>query len=215
MRRPLAEDLLPSNDRWLLSWTDFVTLLLAVFAALYASTSAELSEARARTAQSAPADQAAQPVLSSSVAAAAIAWQLAEALSRLGLGERIQVRQETGGVGIDIDATLLFATGDARLGPQSAATVDALAAALRGGPWRVAVEGHTDSIVIHTPQFASNWELSSARAAVVARRLSELGIDPQRLSATGYADSRPLAPNRTGEGRARNRRVHLRVLVPA
>ncbi len=225
MRRPPADEPLPPADRWLLSWTDFLILLLAVFAALYASASVDLARANA-VSQSvgralggnlapAPAVDAA-PAADAAPAsdAAVVARQLADALAALGLGERVQVRQEARGVGIDIDATLLFATGDARLTPQSAAAVGALAGVLRPGPWQVAVEGHTDSVAIRTVQFASNWELSAMRAAVVARRLSELGIDPRRLAATGHADSRPLGDNQTADGRARNRRVHLLVMMP-
>lgn len=226
MRRPPADDPLPSADRWLLSWSDFVTLLLAVFAALYASASVDLAKANAvsqsvgRALGGATAAAPAPPpaaVAGSGIPsedAERVARQLGEALAALGLGERVQVRQEARGVGIDIDATLLFATGDARLTPQSAAAVGALAEVLRPGPWQLAVEGHTDSIAIRTAQFASNWELSAMRAAVVARRMQELGIDPRRLAATGHADSRPLADNQTAEGRARNRRVHLLVMMP-
>lgn len=214
MRRPPTDEPLAPADRWLLSWTDFVTLLLAVFAALYASASVRLAQADAAL-QAAPAPAPAPPA---SAAAddelAAIAGELGRALAGLGLGDRIRVRQEAQGVGIDIDADLLFATGDAHLTPQSAATVDTLAGALRPKPWQIAVEGHTDDVAIHTVRFASNWELSAMRAAVVARRLSELGIDARRLAATGHADSRPLADNQTADGRARNRRVHLLVLMP-
>lgn len=229
MRRLPAEDPLPSGDRWMLSWTDFVTLLLAVFAALYASASVDLARANAvarsvgqalgSTPVAAPAPAVTEAAVTEAGAApvdaaAAMARQLADALAGLALGDQIRVRTEAGGVGIDIDATLLFATGDARLTSSSAATVDALAAALRPGPWQVMVEGHTDSLAIHTAQFASNWELSAMRAAVVARRLSELGVDARRLSASGFADSRPLDDNQTAEGRARNRRVHLLVMMP-
>jgi chemotaxis protein MotB len=73
------------------------------------------------------------------------------------------------------------------------------------------VEGHTDNIPISTPQFPSNWELSAARAASVVRLFIDTGMDPRRLTATGYADQRPVADNATGEGRQSNRRVAITI----
>ena len=70
------------------------------------------------------------------------------------------------------------------------------------------VEGNTDNVPISGP-FPSNWELSTARASTVVRFLTGRGVDPQRLSATGYADQRPIASNATAAGRARNRRVEI------
>jgi chemotaxis protein MotB len=91
--------------------------------------------------------------------------------------------------------------------------LDTLAASLVGVPNQLAVEGHTDNVPINTAQFPSNWELSTARATAVLRYLVEHhGIAPARLSAAGYADQRPVAPNDTGGGRARNRRVDLAIL---
>lgn len=77
----------------------------------------------------------------------------------------------------------------------------------------VRVEGHTDSVPISTERFASNWELSAARAAGVVRYLVENGLDPEKLSAAGLGEFHPIAPNNTREGRARNRRIEI-VLVP-
>jgi chemotaxis protein MotB len=91
--------------------------------------------------------------------------------------------------------------------------VDKLAAAIGRLPNKLAVEGHTDNVPI-SGRYASNWELSTARATMVLRELIERhGISPSRLSAAGYADERPLATNDTAEGRAVNRRVELVVLA--
>jgi chemotaxis protein MotB len=78
------------------------------------------------------------------------------------------------------------------------------------------VEGHTDNTPIHTAQFPSNWELSTARATFLLEYLiSNTGIPPQRLSAVGYGEYRPVTGNNTPEGRASNRRVDLVVLGAA
>jgi chemotaxis protein MotB len=82
-------------------------------------------------------------------------------------------------------------------------------------PNEIRVEGHTDGIPIATALYPSNWELSSARATTVGRYLAEQNdIAPGRLIAAGFGEFRPIAPNDTREGRARNRRVDLVVLFP-
>ena len=79
-------------------------------------------------------------------------------------------------------------------------------------PYLIHVEGHTDDKPINTPQYPSNWELSSARAGSIVRLLIDMGIQSQRLAAIGYAANRPVISNNTAEGRLRNRRVQLMIL---
>ncbi len=233
---------LPSADRWLLSWADFVTLLLALFAAMYAGASVDRnkSEALARSvgaalgAPVAPVSQPVQPVQpvsrdkgdeqgkrpgdshdnSGSVAdeTGAFAREMAESLAALGLGERVRVGVDGGTVGIDIDAGLLFREGDAALSEDARKLLTDIAQLLRDKPHQIRVEGHTDSKPISNGRYASNWELSSARAAVVVRQLAAAGIEELRMSAVGMAANRPLGLNDTPEGRALNRRVHLVLL---
>jgi chemotaxis protein MotB len=78
---------------------------------------------------------------------------------------------------------------------------------------RFQVAGHTDNVKIRSPRFASNWDLSTARAVEVVRLLVERGVRPETLSAAGYGEHAPVAPNDTPEGRARNRRIEI-ALVP-
>ena len=88
-----------------------------------------------------------------------------------------------------------------------------LADRLSALPNPIRVEGHTDDIPIHTSLFASNWELSTARATRVVQFLIEAGaIEPARLAATGYAEYRPRLPNDSSDARARNRRVDILIL---
>ena len=75
------------------------------------------------------------------------------------------------------------------------------------------VEGHSDDVPIHNAEFASNWDLSTARATVVAKLLlDEAGVDPKRISIAGYAQYHPAASNDTPEGRKANRRVDIVVV---
>lgn len=216
MRRSRADEPLPSSDRWLLSWTDFVTLLLAVFAAMYAGASVDLARANAVAQSFGEALGGSQkPALHASGREptspdnALIEKELTEALSRLGLGERVRVLRSAEGIGIDIDAELLFGEGDASLSLAAGRVIADIAQVLADRPYAIRVEGHTDARPIANSRFASNWELSAARAAVVVRRLIASGVTERRLSAVGMAANVPVAANDSEAGRSRNRRVHL------
>jgi chemotaxis protein MotB len=90
-----------------------------------------------------------------------------------------------------------------------------LAAVLKQRPENLRIEGHRDDVPIHNLRFASNWELSSWRATEMIRMLiTQYGLDPGRLSASGYAEFHPIAPNSTAAGRAQNRRVDIVILAP-
>ena len=109
--------------------------------------------------------------------------------------------------------TVLFDPGRADLQPGGVQILDLVADALTTIPNDIAIEGHTDSKPISTSQFPSNWELSTARATSVLRYLIDAHhLDPTRLSASGYSDTRPIDDNSTVAGEARNRRVEIVIL---
>ncbi|WP_051340999.1 OmpA/MotB family protein [Azospirillum halopraeferens] len=130
-------------------------------------------------------------------------------LEQAGMPAGVAVTVQHNRVGIVIGDAILFAPGQADLSPSGRDLLARLAPVLAATPGEVVVEGHTDAIPIATPRFPSNWELSAARAAAVVRLLEGLGLPPHRLSAVGYADTRPLVPETDAESRARNRRVTL------
>lgn len=104
-----------------------------------------------------------------------------------------------------------FDSGSAEIRPDAMATLERIAATLPSG--RVRVEGHTDNVAIHTSQFPTNWELSTARASAIARVLLQKSlINPASLSIAGYGEFHPIASNITAEGRAMNRRVDIVLL---
>ena len=140
--------------------------------------------------------------------------EIQRSLDKEGLGDTVKFRLEARGLVVTIVSDrVLFEPGQADLRTEGAEVVDKLAAAIGRLPNKLAVEGHTDNVPI-SGRYASNWELSTARATTVLRELIERhGISPSRLSASGYADERPLAGNDTVEGRAANRRVELVVLA--
>lgn len=117
------------------------------------------------------------------------------------------------GLVISLREAGFFDSGSAIPLQQSLDTMKQIAAELAQVPYDIRVEGHTDNVPIHTAQFASNWELSSARATNIARLLLALhAVSPDRLSAAGYAQFHPVDTNDTPEGRAHNRRVDLVIL---
>ena len=95
----------------------------------------------------------------------------------------------------------------------ASATIIELAQVLSGVPNGVRVEGYTDNQPIRTPEFRSNWDLSSARATNVVYELIDAGIAPARLAAMGYGEYQPIADNATVGGRSANRRVELVILA--
>lgn len=115
------------------------------------------------------------------------------------------------GLVISLHEAGFFPSGSAEVRAASLPMISILARTLPSGPLRV--EGHTDNMPIHTAQFASNWELSTARSIAIARLLLNLGpVSPANLSAAGYAEYHPVASNATADGRTRNRRVDIIVL---
>ena len=117
------------------------------------------------------------------------------------------------GLVISFAQAALFPSGEDFISTAAYGSIGKVAAAIAQLPNRVRLEGHTDAIPINTPRFHSNWDLSSARAIALLKILTErFGVSANRLSVAGYADTAPLSPNDTEDGRARNRRVDIIVL---
>jgi len=127
---------------------------------------------------------------------------------------QMTVSQTSRGVMLDINASTLFAQGDAALSSAAEKTLADVANLLIDGEQSIEVEGHTDNLPINRPIYPSNWELSSARASSVVRLFIDQGIAAKRLTVVGSADNHPVLSNDTPEGRARNRRVTITVLTP-
>ncbi|HVC91205.1 MAG TPA: flagellar motor protein MotB [Acidobacteriaceae bacterium] len=118
-----------------------------------------------------------------------------------------------GGLLISLLDAGFFESGSAIPKASSIPTLNEIGKAIAAAPYNVRIEGHTDDVPIHDSQYASNWELSTARATVLTRLFIEQDhIIPGRLSAAGYAQYHPVASNLTAEGRGRNRRVDIIVL---
>lgn len=166
-------------------------------------------ETRLEVAAPAPAPVPAAPIRS-------LATELESFIAAAGFGEAVQVAVTGGGVTLSISDTIGFASGSADLLPDAAPVLDEVRGLIGARPDLVVeVAGHTDDRPVHGGAFASNLDLSLARAARVARELSA-GDEAlaSRIFAAGYGPQRPVADNADVDGRARNRRVELK-LVPA
>ena len=128
----------------------------------------------------------------------------------------VRITEDSRGLTVSLAESGFFEPGSAVMGPKALAVIDRIAATIAPLPGGIRVEGHTDKTPIHTAQFPSNWELSTARATFLLQYLISQGtISPPRMSAVGYGEYRPVASNETPEGRAANRRVDLVVLGAA
>jgi chemotaxis protein MotB len=114
------------------------------------------------------------------------------------------------GLVITFSEKYMFDSGKAEIYPEAKEVIKNIASLLIDEPNRISIEGHTDNTPINTPEFPSNWELSTKRATNVLKYLlEELKFDPRRLTAAGFGEWHPVAPNDTPENKAKNRRVDL------
>ena len=127
----------------------------------------------------------------------------------------INVRRSTFWLEVEINTSILYSSGSARLESDAVPVLEELATILVPFPNALHVEGFTDNVPINTLAFPSNWELSAARAASVVTLFARVGIEPTRLAAIGYGEYRPVADNDSEEGRTKNRRVVVVVLSAA
>lgn len=221
-RRPTEQ----GGDEWRIAYIDMLTNVLIFFVMAFSLSIADVEKLRMFSQYFAgreegtpvkafpqtgrvPIDQPGGLVPRSSVT------PIFEELKKLSQIPGVQVSQKQEGVYLTLSDKLLYDTGRAELKPNAMPIIDRVAGILKTTSFNLRVEGHTDNIPIHTPQFPSNWELSTARAVSVVRYLVEAKqIDPIRLSAVGYGEFKPVAPNDTPEGRQANRRVEM-VLIGA
>jgi len=212
---------------WLTTYADTVTLLLAFFVLLFAFSSVDVEKFRAVIS----AFQGSVSVLDGgrTISGEDILNQQTSELEMMQLRELYEQLQEfieeeqfEGSVHLELEERgltvrfadqVFFDLGRATLKPESLQILQRMAPLLRTLPNPIRVEGHTDNLPIRTSQFPSNWELSVHRATTVIRYLiEEQSFDPQKLSATGYGEYRPLKPNTSEENRAQNRRVDIVIM---
>jgi chemotaxis protein MotB len=225
-----------NHERWLISYADFITLLFAFFVVMYAISSVNIGKYRifsdalgdafggAGSAQPINTEVPSLPLPNVALKRRAeairkekehmtkLAQDLLSTLAPLVKEGKVRVTQTSRGVSVEINASVLFDPGDARLTPESTEALRAVATLLRNDSHNVQVEGHTDNQPIRNVLFPSNWELSAVRASSVVRLFIDAGVAAERLTAVGYSANVPVASNDDPIGRARNRRVAVTIL---
>jgi chemotaxis protein MotB len=228
-----------NHERWLLTYSDLITLLMIFFVVMYAlsSLNAKKFQAVALSLSSAmggggqavmnePGASFVPGVTGSSLVKEIemtleteensnlerIRKELQTYIDENGLNGKVTVNIEERGVVLSFQDVALYPLGSAQLTPDAKNLIGSIGLILKKAPHYLRVEGHTDDLPINTAQFPSNWELSVARATSVVQELIELNITPELLSAAGYGEFRPKVPNETAENRQQNRRVDIVVV---
>jgi chemotaxis protein MotB len=223
VRRREPEDDHDSADRWVVSYADFITLLFAFFTVMYAVSrvdSGKLSEfvGSTRGAFGSNPSPSTRPIIAGIVpippTVAGLQRDATRIIGAAGADGAVTVRRDPRGLVLSMGEDVLFDAGMASVKPSSSASLAAVATVLQKAGCDAVVEGHTDSLPISNARYASNWELSATRATnILSRLVVEYNVSPLRLSAAGYAEFRPVASNANPEGRARNRRVDVVLLL--
>ena len=226
-----------ASEAWLLPYSDLMTLLLALFIALFAISQTDQTKlqalAQAFTAafniggpsffEGAGPNMSMQREIMSSEDAGNDEYikenqnlenlkeQLDNYIEQNQLQEELSTQMEEEGLMIRIKEKALFPSGSADLVEESQRIGPIVAGLLAAVPERVLISGHTDTDPINTAQFPSNWELSSVRAMTFMKYLLSINanLNPARFSAIGYGEYRPIAPNDTAENKQKNRRVEI------
>jgi len=238
MARKKFDETSDNHERWLISYADFITLLFAFFVVMYAVSVVNEGKYRVfsdalgsafggRASLPRPAIETAAAVISLPNLAAkkraealrrererltTLARELTSTLAPLVKEGKVRVTQNSRGVSVEINASVLFSSGDAALNADSREALRALAVLLRDDPHALQVEGHTDPAPIRSSTFPSNWELSAARASAVVRLFIDSGVPAARMTVVGHGSNIPVAANDDPAGRARNRRVAVTIL---
>jgi len=231
LRRKKSVEDKENLERWLLTYADLITLLLAFFIILYVFSKQDSKKYEAMTMQlkaifaggTGVVDEGGRTgaqVLEGNLEGPSnieIRKQLEEQINTLsqadGQENNISVITDERGIVIRIMDKAFYDTGKADLKDNARVTLDKITPVIKSLPNEIRIEGHTDNVPISTAEFKSNWELSVRRATEVIRYLVEKGgISPQRISAAGYGEYRPVAANDSDVNRAINRRIEIIVV---
>ncbi len=214
---PHAEE--GGEGNWLVSYADMMTLLVGFFVIL-------MSFSKVDEEKFDQVRRAATKTFGGSyqVPYGDIADRLKAELNKLGLGDQFVIKQSPLGVEISFQGTVFFDTGSADLKPAGSKLLTELIPIIRSEAkdFNLTIEGHTDDVPLApSARFHSNWDLSSVRACRVLESFEAAGFDKRYLTAVGYADARPIVPNRDANGepipknQSQNRRVVIKLLKKA
>jgi chemotaxis protein MotB len=223
----------PNHERWLLSYADFITLLLVFFIIMYSMSSMDKAKFDQLVQMLSESFGGARSVIAmnhngvleknfmpSHVRTKEQKSLYVKAVSQLQKeieSKEVRVTADNRGIIISLSSDCFFASGSADLNDSLLSVITKVAGILKPLPNEIRVEGHTDDLPIVpgsslSQRYQSNWELAAQRAVNVLRKLEENDVNRDRMSAVSYADTRPIKPDNEPGGRAFNRRVAILVM---
>jgi chemotaxis protein MotB len=237
-KRAHVEGTHDNDERWLLTYSDLITLLFVLFVVMYAISTTDvrkfvalaqsvsaafnaevmsgqqaisISDGQDMTVQQDTSSSGTSPVQSD---LRAIKAALEDYAIGQGLGGEVEVGMAPQGIVIRLNDALLFSSGRAHLDDHAVKLVDQVVDIIKPLPNHVRIEGNTDDQAPDGVLFTNNWDLSTARALAVLEAMVEMGMDPSRLAAQGNAQYDQIVPDTDDASRARNRRVDIVLIYP-
>ena len=227
------------DERWLVSYADFITLLMVLFVVLYSMGQvnvekykqlaesmrtafalggpAQVVDSQINQAGGTSEDGSSKPIVVPGIPegptqSEEVAGQLTSMLSTQNLGNEVSVQTNIEGVLISLSERLIFKDGQTELPPEAFQVLDTIVEMLRPIDNKVRLVGHTNNTPSTNPLYPGNWELSLARATSVAKYLINAGIAPERFIISGQGEYAPVFPNDTEEHKAMNARVEIIII---
>lgn len=227
------------DERWLVSYADFITLLMVLFVVLYSmgqvnvekykqlaesmrtaftiGGAAQVVDSQINQAGGTSEDGSSKPIVVPGIPegptqSEEVAGQLTSMLSAQNLGNQVSVQTNVEGVLISLSENLIFKNDQVELPPEAFQILNTIVEMLRPIDNKVRLVGHTNNVPSTNPIYPTNWELSLARAMTVAKYLINSGIAPERLIVSGQGEYAPVFPNDTEEHKGLNARVEIVII---
>ena len=227
------------DERWLVSYADFITLLMVLFVVLYSMSQvnvekykllatsmrsafslggpSQVVDSQINQAGGTSEDGTSKPIVvpglpGGPTQSEEVAGQLTSMLSSQNLGNQVSVQTNIEGVLISLSERLIFADGQAELPPEALIVLDTIAEMMLPIDNKIKVVGHTNDTPSTNPLYPTNWELSLARAASVAKYLMGAGVAPERMIISGQGEYAPVFPNDTEQHKGLNARVEIVIM---
>lgn len=223
-----------NSERWLLTYSDLITLLMIFFVIMYAMSNVDVAKYE-KIAQSLGVamgggnkvfqvtpgvadtnkdlESGTNGMKSEKAKLSGLKVKLDQYLKKNGLSGSVGTEISERGLEVSLKDTVLFDSGKAEIKPEAISRLVAIGKIINTLPNLIRIEGHTDNVPIHNGQFASNWELSAIRAVKVNQLLIDyVNMPPTKVTIEGYGEYHPLVPNTTAANKAQNRRVNIVIL---
>lgn len=228
----MEEEKEANNERWLLTYSDLITLLMIFFVIMYASSNLDASKYKKMSESFKSAFGGGKTIVGQEYIEKSegkptpivskdpeqqkmnqLKNEVDKYLKKNSLDKNVITKVEERGLVVSLNDTLFFESGKAEVRNDTLKKLVQIGNILKHENNYIRIEGNTDNQPINNYEFKSNWQLSAIRAAnVVQLFVEKCGFSPEKLSSVGYGEYRPVADNRTEEGRAKNRRIDIVIM---